>query len=186
MEDSVIIELYLGRDESAIAQTQQKYGKQCYKIAYNILGNKEDCEECVNDMLVKVWNRIPPDMPHNLFSYIAKMTRNLSLNRYSEKKAAKRGGGQTEAALSELEECIPSGKSVEDECDDNELRDVLNGFLGSLSIEKRTVFMQRYWYLMPIREIAQKHGCESGRIKMMLSRIRKELKLYLEKEGITL
>ena len=186
MEDSGIIELYLGRDESAIVQTQQKYGKQCYKIAYNILGNREDCEECVNDMLVKVWNRIPPDMPHNLFSYIAKMIRNLSLNRYSEKKAAKRGGGQTEAVLCELEECIPSEKSVESESDNNELRTALNSFLGSLSTEKRTVFMQRYWYLMPISEIAQKHRCESGRIKMMLSRVRKELKLYLEKEGITL
>lgn len=186
MEDSVIIELYLGRDESAIAQTQQKYGKQCYSISYNILGNNEDCEECVNDAFIKVWNSIPPDIPHNLFSYIAKVTRNLSLNRYCAKKAIKRGGGQTEEALCELEECIPSGRSVEDECDDNELRAVLNGFVGSLCAEKRTIFVQRYWYLMPISEIALKHGCEAGRIKMMLSRIRKQLKRCLEKEGIAL
>ena len=185
-EDSKIIELFYARDEKAISETDSKYGRYCYSIAYNIIAVNEDCEECVNDTLVRAWNTIPPQNPKKLSSFLGRITRNLSLNKYYEKTADKRGSGQTAAVLDELSECISSGVTTEDVSDNNTLRRALNDFLCSLDPEKRIIFMQRYWYMMPVKAIAAEHSSTDSRIKMILLRTRNELKEHLIKEGITL
>lgn len=185
-EDSKIIELFFARDEKAISETHSKYGRYCYSIAYNIIGVNEDCEECVNDTLVKAWNAIPPQKPKKLSAFLGRITRNLTLNRYFEKTADKRGSGQTAAVLDELSECVTSGVTTEEISDNNTLRRALNDFLCSLETEKRIIFMQRYWYMMSVKDIAAEHSSTDSRIKMILLRTRNELKEHLTKEGITL
>ena len=185
-EDSRIIELFFARDEKAISETNSKYGRYCYSIAYNILAVNEDCEEYVNDTLMKAWNAIPPQKPKKLSAFLGRITRNLSLNRFFEKTADKRGSGQTAAVLDELAECVSSGVTTEDISDNNTLRHALNDFLFCLEPEKRIIFMQRYWYMMPIKAIAAEHSSTESRIKMILLRTRSELKEHLIKEGITL
>ncbi len=185
-EDSKILELFCARDEKAISETHSKYGRYCYSIAYNIIGVNEDCEECVNDTLVKAWNTIPPQKPRKLSAFLGRITRNLTLNKYFEKTAGKRGAGQTAAVLDELSECVSSGVTTEDISDNNTLRRALNDFLSSLEPEKRIIFMQRYWYMISIKAIADKHSSTESRIKMILLRTRNELKEHLIKEGITL
>lgn len=185
-EDSRIIELFFARDEKAISETHSKYGRYCYSIAYNILAVNEDCEECVNDTLMKAWNAIPPQKPKKLSAFLGRITRNLSLNRFFEKTADKRGSGQTAAVLDELAECVSSGVTTEDVSNNNTLRHALNDFLICLEPEKRIIFMQRYWYMMPIKAIAAEHSSTESRIKMILLRTRSELKEHLIKEGITL
>lgn len=185
-EDSRIIELFFARDEKAISETHSKYGRYCYSIAYNIIAVNEDCEECVNDTLVRAWNAIPPQKPKKLSAFLGRITRNLSLNKYFEKAADKRGSGQAAIVLDELAECVSSGVTTEDVSDNNTLRRALNDFLCSLETEKRIIFMQRYWYMMPVKAIAAEHSSTESRIKMMLHRTRNELKEHLIKEGITL
>lgn len=146
----------------------------------------EDCEECVNDTLMKAWNAIPPQKPKKLSAFLGRITRNLSLNRFFEKTADKRGSGQTAAVLDELAECVSSGVTTEDISDNNTLRHALNDFLFCLEPEKRIIFMQRYWYMMPIKAIAAEHSSTESRIKMILLRTRSELKEHHIKEGITL
>ena len=185
MDDREIIDLYWERSESAITRTNEKYGKYSYSIAYAILGNHEDSEECVNDTYIKVWNSIPPQRPSNLAAYIARITRNLSLDKYRASTAEKRGAGHTETVLSELQYCIAGfddGREFEDQL---ALVDVLNSFLGSLSPQSRKVFMRRYWYFSSIKEIANEYHMTEGKVKMLLLRTRRELKKYLEREGVS-
>lgn len=185
MDDREIIELYWVRSESAIVQTAEKYGRYSNSIAYAILRNFEDSEECVNDTYIKVWNSIPPQRPSNLAAYIARITRNLSLDKYRASTAEKRGAGHTETVLSELQYCIAGfddGREFEDQL---ALVDVLNIFLGSLSPQSRKVFMRRYWYFSSIKEIANEYHMTEGKVKMLLLRTRRELKKYLEREGVS-
>ena len=185
MDDREIIELYWVRSESAIVQTAEKYGRYSHRIAYAILRNFEDSEECVNDTYIKVWNSIPPQRPSNLAAYIARITRNLSLDKYRASTAEKRGAGHTETVLSELQYCIAGfddGREFEDQL---ALVDVLNRFLGSLSPQSRKVFMRRYWYFSSIKEIANEYHMTEGKVKMLLLRVRRELKKYLEREGVS-
>lgn len=186
MDDNQIIELYWARSENAITETSDKYGKYCHCIAYNILRNHEDSEECVNDTYLKVWEIIPPHRPERLATFLGKITRNLSLNRYEQYNAKKRGAGQINLALEELEECIPSSNNVERIIDDMELTDIFNHFLSKLTPETRKLFMRRYWYLNSVKEIAEAYGITESRVKVSLFRTRKKFKLFLEKEGINL
>lgn len=183
MEDQEIIELYWARSESAITETQQKYGNYCYWIAYQILASKEDSAECVNDTYWNAWEHIPPERPRKLKLYLGKITRNLSLNRYKHDQALKRGGTQVQLALEELHDSIllPAGK-----WDDLQERvvftDALNRFLSSLSVENRKIFMRRYWYFSSIKEIAKDYALTESKVKMSLLRSRNALKQFLEKE----
>lgn len=186
MDDREIIELYLARSESAIAQTAEKYGRYSHKIAYAILGSFEDSEECVNDAYIKVWNSIPPQRPNSLAAYIGRITRNLSLDRYRAYTAEKRGAGHAASVLDELESCIPSvddGRGFDDQL---ALTDILNRFLKNLPPLTRKVFMLRYWYFNSIKEIAKKYRITEGKAKMLLLRTRRELRKHLEKEGVSL
>ena len=186
MEDKSIIQLYLERSETAIAETATKYGKLCHTIAYNILYNEEDTEECVNDTYMKAWEVIPPQIPERFAAFLGKITRNLAISRYRHNSSQKRGGGQVAYALEELEECIPDKNTTEQAISDKLFLEQINVFLENLSPEKRKVFMQRYWYLRPVSEIADEFSMSESKVKMILHRTRNALKEVLEKEGISL
>ena len=186
MEDRQIVDLYWARSEKAISETSEKYGRYCYSIANSILHNHEDSEECVNDTWLRAWNAMPDERPDNLSAFLAKITRNLSLNRWERLSAQKRGAGQLPLSLEELSDCIPAANDTERIVDDITLTDILNRFLSSLSAEKRKVFMRRYWYMSSIAEIAADFSISESKVKMSLLRSRKELKQLLEKEGVVL
>ena len=183
MTDYDIVRLFFARSESAISETDVAYGAYLRYISYEILRNDLDCEEIVNDTYHKAWESIPPNQPESLKNYLAKIVRRLSINRLEFNLAQKRGGGQYELVLDELISCIP--ESHEDTADSMVIKDVINDFLKSLSDTKRRVFVRRYWYLSPISEIAADFSMSEGRVKMILMRLRNDLKKKLEKEGIT-
>ena len=186
MKDNQIIQLYFDRSEDAISQTAVKYGKYCHAIAYNILHNFEDSEECVNDTYWKAWGTIPPRRPKRLAAFLGKITRNLSLDMYRHYTADKRGNGELAIALDELDECVSSLGSMDNHADEMVLVNTLNRFLASLSAEHRNIFMRRYWYMSSIKEIATDYKLSESKVKMSLLRSRNRLKAVLEKEGITL
>ena len=182
MDDEKILDLFWARSEDAIAKTAQKYGRYCHSIAYGILRSDADAEEIVNDTYLKAWDRIPPERPVSLSSYLGMICRQLSISRYRAQKAQKRGRGQVEIATEELEYCLPAWER--DCLDELFLRDALNGFLKGLSQRDRMVFLRRYWYLSTVEEIASDFSLSVSNVKMILLRTRKRLKAYLRKEGI--
>ena len=186
MKDTDIIDLYWDRNEEAIVQTASKYGHYCYSISYNILQNEEDAEECVSDTYHSAWNVMPPQRPTHLAAFLGRITRNLSLNRFKQYNAQKRGGGQTVLTLSELEDCIPSGTVVEQVVEEKFLAQSISRFLYAQPERKRNVFIRRYWYLDTVDQIAKAYGLTRSNTASMLHRMRCELKVHLEKEGITL
>lgn len=186
MRDSDIVDLYWKRSELAIKETEKKYGRYCYSISYNILQNSEEAKECVNDTYLGAWESMPPNRPSRLSTYLGKITRNLSLNRFKYYSAEKRGLGQTELALVELEDCISSKFSVEQVAEEKMLVQVLETFLWNQKEQKRNMFIRRYWYLQSIKEIARDYRMSESKVTSLLFRVRKELKEYLEKEGIVL
>lgn len=185
MQDEAIIDLFLQRKEEAINETDRKYNSYLKKIISMVLVNREDVEECLNDTYMAVWSRIPPDKPEFLKAYIAKIARNTALNKYDYITAAKRNSNMS-VLLSELEECLPAVHTVEGELEDNYIKSVLNDFLYSLEPDKRKVFLRRYWFGDSIEDISAWSGFSKSKIKSVLFRIRKQLKEYLEKEGIAL
>lgn len=185
MEDREIVNLYWRREEQAITETASKYGSRLSKIAFNILYSREDAGECVNDTYMKAWNSIPPNDPHSLLCFLGRITRNLSLNMLEAKSALKRGKGQVYAALEELEECIPSGDSVEETADENALIGILNRFLSELPQKARTVFVKKYWYMDSVKEIAASTGLTESNVKGILMRTREKLKKVLAEEGVS-
>lgn len=186
MDDRQIIALYQERSETALSETAKKYGRYCRSIAYNILNNEEDSEECVNDTWWRVWETIPPQCPDCLPAFLGKITRNLALNRYKYNSREKRGGGQVFLVLEELEGCIPGTDSTAGAMEEKLLTEALNKFLAQLPVVKRRMFLRRYWYLSSIKEIAEEFGVSESKVKMILLRIRNKLKQALEKEGIML
>ena len=184
MEDAQIVALYWQREEAAVAESDKKYGQYCRRIARNILENEADAEECVNDTWLKAWNAIPPQRPAKLSVFLGRITRNLALNRRERETAQKRGGGITAAVLEELEGCLPA--PMGDPAEDMVIRETLDRFLAELPAETRQIFLQRYWYLCPVKEIAALHGMGESRVKMILLRARNQLRDLLEQEGITL
>ena len=185
MEDSRIIELYWERSEQAIAETAAKYGAYCYTIAYNVLNNREDAGECVNDTSLGAWDSMPPQRPSILSAFLGKITRNLSLKRWRDAHVQKRGGGQLPLVLDELEECISGKLSVEEQIEAKELSQWVNVFVAELSEEERKVFVCRYWYLDPVDAIALRFGFTRSKVKSMLMRTREKLKVRLEEHGVT-
>ncbi|MGN0690634.1 MAG: RNA polymerase sigma factor [Oscillospiraceae bacterium] len=183
MDDSKIIGLYLERSEQAIPATSQKYGKYCFTIAKNILGNSEDSEECVNDTYMKVWNAIPPKIPTVFSAFIAKITRNLSLNRYNKNTSEKRGKGESALVLDELGDIVSGRESVEGETDSKELIKEINAFLGSIDKEKRDIFVCRYFYFDPVSDIAKRFDKTDNSVSVTLNRLRTKLKEYLTERG---
>lgn len=185
MKDEEIVELFFSRSEKAIVETDKKYGCYCNSIAYNILNDMLDAEECVNDTYMHAWNAIPPTVPRILSAFLGRITRNLSLNRIKLKNTQKRGRGQYEYVYEELSNII-SRNTVEEVYDERYLVELINKYLATLSIEKRRIFVGRYWYMDSISDIAGKLKISESKVKMTLHRIRKDLKTFLEKEGIML
>ena len=184
LDDKVIIQHYWDREERAINETDEKYGSFCLRIAENILGNQEDSKECVNDTYLNAWNSIPPHLPEKLSCFLGKITRNLALNIYEKKHTAKRGKGQIEMALSELAECVDMSSDIENESERQQIRDVINEFLKNQNMQRKNIFIQRYWYLMSIKEIGVQHDMNDNQIKSVLYQMRNELKKILVKEGL--
>ncbi|MCD7806224.1 MAG: RNA polymerase sigma factor [Lachnospiraceae bacterium] len=186
MEDTAIIGLYWDRDERAIHETDVKYGAYCHTIAYHILENQEDSEECVNDTWLRAWNSMPPQRPSYLRLFLGKITRNLSLDIWKNKQAGKRGGGELALALDELAECVADTKDVEGELQAKELARTIDRFLHTLPERERTVFLQRYFYMYSTGEVAKLHQLRENHVLVILSRTRKKLAAYLRKEGWTI
>ncbi|MBE5908664.1 MAG: sigma-70 family RNA polymerase sigma factor [Lachnospiraceae bacterium] len=182
MKDEEIIELFFGRNDRAIQESDRKYGRFCHAIAFRILRNREDAEECVSDTWLKAWNSIPPTKPAVLQVYLGKITRNIAFNRYEALRAQKRGGGAVEEVLEELEQCIPDGQNVEQEVLAKELSETIRTFVGELPRREACVFASRYFYTEDIDVIAKKFGMTKNNVTVMLSRLRKRLKEYLVKE----
>jgi RNA polymerase sigma-70 factor (ECF subfamily) len=183
VDDSKIVELYWQRNENAINETNSKYGAYCYTIADNILHNKEDSEECVSDTWLKAWNAIPPTRPLKLQLFLAKITRNLSFNRFNAKSAEKRGSGEISLVLEELAECIASESDVESEYISKELGKCINAFVRTLPERDCNIFVRRYFFTESISAIASRYGLTDNNVMVILSRTRKKLKTHLIKEG---
>lgn len=177
MEDFDIIALYLERKETAITETEKKYGGYCHQISMNILNDRLDAEECVNDTWLKTWNSIPPQRPGVLRLFLGTITRNLSINRYKARQAQRRNR-ELEVSLEELAECIPMKEE-----DAGELPTLLNGFLRSQPSEDRTLFVLRYWHAHSVKHLAETFGMTAGAVSNRLWRIREKLRTYLTERG---
>ncbi len=186
MEDTKIIALYFDRNEEAICATGKKYGTYCFTIANNILKSRDDAEEAVNDTYFAAWNAIPPHKPLRLSAFLGKITRRISINKWLAGSTQKRGGGEPALALEELSQCIPGNQTVEAALEAAELSRLLNTFVRTLPETERHVFLLRYWYLLPVKEIANRFGFTQSKVKSMLLRTRNRLRMVLEQEGIHL
>lgn len=183
MEDQHIVALYWQRDERAIEETAAKYGAYCHSIAFHILGNHADAEECVNDTYHSAWKGIPPNRPEALSAYLGKITRRISFKRWRSRDAQKRGGGEIALSLEELKECIPDRAQIDDALMAAELAKTIDAFLLTLSPNERRVFVRRYWYCFSIAEICQEFGYSKSKVESILYRTRKKLLARLKKEG---
>lgn len=186
MDDTDIVQLYWDRSEQAIPATADKYGSYCTSIAKNILGNREDAEECVNDAYLNAWNSMPPHRPNILSVFLGKIVRNLSFNRYKRNAADKRNGGELPMVLEELSDIISGKDDVEQDMNYKELVTAIDAFLNTLSPGKRSIFISRYWYTDSISEIAGKHKMNNGAVSMTLNRLRLKLRNYLLERGFEL
>lgn len=186
MEDAEILDLYWKRNAQAILETQTNYGRYCHSIAFHILHNREDSEECVNDTWMRAWNCIPPSRPVRLAIFLGTITRNLSLDRLKRKRAAKRGSGEMELALDELAECVPMAYNTEDAVETAELSRMIDKFLHTLPEKECNVFLRRYWYVEEYAEIAKRYNMKLNTVKTSLFRTRAKLRIYLEQEGVVI
>lgn len=182
MEDNAIIELYFARDPMALLETQEKYGSYCKTISIGILESAEDAQECVNDTLLRTWDSIPPTRPKVFRAFLGRITRNLSLQRWRSLHAQKRGGGEVPIALEELGECVSGGNDPAKSVEEQALREAIGQFLRTLKQTDREIFLARYWYFAPVREIALKFGFSEPKVKTSLHRTRKKLRAFLEQE----
>ena len=182
IDDIKIIELYFERNERAIKETDIKYGKLCHKIAYNILNNLQDSEECVNDTYLGVWNKIPPTRPDNFKAYISKIVRSISIDKFRKQKAKKRSADMV-MALDELTEVLPDERHAPGR-NDEEIGKLIRIFLRKQKEEVQRVFVLKYFYFESNRAIAEKYGFTERKVTNMLARTRNKLKKYLIEEGI--
>lgn len=184
MEDTEILDLYFARSEAAITQTDAKYGGYCYSIAYNILTNNEDAEESVSDTYYAAWKAIPPRRPAVLATFLGKITRHISINRWNARSAYKRGGGEVTVALEELDQCVADRMDVEKDYAHKQTVRAFRRFLDTIPETERNVFLRRYWCVDTIAQIAEDFGFSESKVKSMLHRTRKKLRKILEKEGL--
>ena len=184
MEDTYIIELFWSRDESAIQLVDKKYNSTCYSIAWKILMNREDSEECVNDTWFAAWRYIPPQKPPKLVAFLGKITRGFAIDMLRKKHAAKRIDMHIAVITEDVESLnIAIMHNLDEHMEEKELIEIINRFLGSLSDRDRDIFVQRYWVMESIKNIAARHKMSEGAIKQNLLRNKRKLKKALEKEG---
>lgn len=183
MEDQKIIDLFFLRSEMAVTELAKKYGMVCKKLAFHILNSREDAEECVNDAYLALWNKIPPNRPDPLQTYLCRIVRNLAIKKYRANTAEKRNSFY-DMSLDELTECIPARETVEDHWDAKELGKHLDAFLDTLDQKSRILFLRRYWFSESLAELASEFHITEHNAAVRLSRIRAKLRNYLSKEGI--
>ena len=185
MEDKEIVRLFERRDERAVSETAEKYSLYCRRIGMNILQSPEDCDECFDDTLMKLWENIPPEKPQDLGAYLAVAMRSSALSRYRKQNAKKRTADSLALAESELTEILPDSTDIQSELEAKELLKAVNSFLRSLPKNKRLLFVRRYFYLDSLSDAAEYCGMNPNKAGVTLLRIRKKLRAYLEKEGLT-
>ena len=186
MDDTTIIDLYFARDEAAIRHTAEKYGGRLRALSHGIVQDMQTAEECENDTYLQAWNAIPPHDPKEyLYAFLASITRHISLNRCRDRRRLKRSAYICELSA-ELEQCIPAHEDVGSRMNDMALRQAVNDFLGKLSLEKRNIFIRRYWYLDSIADISDRFALSESKVKTTLFRCRIGLRKHLEKEGYAL
>lgn len=186
MDDKLIIELLFRRSETALDELTRKYSRLYKSIIREVLSDECDVDECGNDVLLAVWNSIPPNRPESLPAYICKIARRIGIDRLRYHTRQKRNSGFM-LTLSELEECLPAEESIQETEERNEqIRTVLTAFLRSLDPETEILFVRRYIYLESVAELAKRFDLEENRISVKLYRARKKLKKVFEKEGIKL
>lgn len=183
VEDREIIALYHARSETAVAETARKYGAFCLRIALNLLGIREDADECVNDTYLAAWTRMPPELPASLRAFLGRITRNLSISRYRQMRAQKRYAGM-EALLSELDDCVPSPETVEQVLDAMELTRHIENWLGTLPERERRLFVRRYWYGEALGTLSAADGAKPEQLAQLMFRLRRSLRTHLEAEGV--
>lgn len=182
MKDASIIELYWNRDENAIKETKQKYGRLCAGVAENMLDSAQDCEECVSDTYLTVWNCIPPAKPDRFPAFLCKITRNLALKKIEYNTAVKRNKNMV-SSLDELGDCVSGSESTDEHIDMRELTSAINSFLSDRKKREQIVFVKRYWLYEPLADIAKEVGTSEKNVTLILFRLREKLKDYLTKEG---
>lgn len=183
VEDREIVALYHARSETAIAETARKYGAFCLRIALNLLGIREDADECVNDTYLAAWTRMPPELPASLRAFLGRITRNLSISRYRQMRAQKRYAGM-EALLSELDDCVPAPETVEQVLDAMELTRHIENWLGTLPERERRLFVRRYWYGEGLGTLSAADGAKPEQLAQLMFRLRRSLRTHLEAEGV--
>ncbi len=186
MQDSMIVDLYLQRDESAICHTSEKYGRRLQNLSFGIVQDLQTAEECESDTYVKTWDSIPPHEPRNyLYNFLARIIRNISLNCCRSSSRLKRSAHVCQLST-EMEQCIPAPDNCLCRLEEKVLADAINGFLRTLPAEKRNIFLRRYWYMDSIADISRGYRMTQSKIKTTLLRCREQLRQYLIKEGYTL
>lgn len=183
MTETEIVNLYWQRSERAIEESDKKYGKYCFAIAFGVLGDGGEADESVNDTWFAGWNSMPPKRPDSLKAYFGKLCRHISISRLRKRKSLKRGGGEAAIAIEELEECIPASFDVQQRLELRELEEQLNTFLSVLKENERNIFVARYWYALSVSDIALKFQMKENSVKTSLFRSRKKLSDFLEREG---
>ena len=184
MDDQEIIARFFARDEEGLTAARARYEPYCATVARSLLNDPRDQEECLSDTWLRAWNAIPPQRPRSLGAFLAKITRNLAINRLRDGNAQRRGGGQVPLALEELGECVSPEGSPEGELDRQAAEEALNRFLDGLPPLQREVFLRRYWYLDSIEDIARRAGWSKSRVTTTLHRLRVRLRAHLIQEGI--
>jgi len=190
MQDTAIVEMFTSRNESAIAESQRKYGAYLKQIAYNVLGagSTQDSEEIANDTYLSAWNSIPPHKPEQLSTYLGKIARQIAIDSFRKRTSQKRLGSQYALSLSELADCIPASAdfSPERAAESRLLREKINEWLATLEVTTRKIFVARYFFHDSLREIAPRYDMSESKVKSMMFRTRNDLKAFLEKEGFTI
>ena len=185
MEDAAIVGLYWARNEEAIAASQEKYGRQCHALSYNILQSRRDAEECVNDTWHRAWETMPPQRPESLGAFLLRIVRNLSIDRWRAQRSRKRGAGLEELVL-ELEDCVCRSPSAEEQWESREIAGAVERWLDTLEEGERRLFLRRYWYGERVKDLAGGMGCAPAKLAQRLYRLRQGLRRSLEEEGVVL
>ena len=185
MSDEKLIDLFFARDESAIKETDKKYGKMLYGISYNVLHDRRDCEECKNDAYLSAWKAIPPERPRMLGAFLSVIIRRISINRYYSVISKKKIPSELTLSLDECSDLVSSFDSVEDGVFAKELGAMINDFVNSLPERKRYIFMGRFWFFDPVKDIAAELGTTESNVYKEITKLKSELKKYLNERGIS-
>ena len=183
MTDNELVQAYLAGDESAVTATKEKYRHYLYKISFQILGDNEDVEECMNDVYLAAWKSIPQDKPEMLLPYLRKITRRISIDKLRMRSSKKRIPSEYLTSIEELNDTIPSDHTPESEVEAEALNEAIRRFAATLSAEERRLFIGRYYFFDPLKEVAQYCGISESKAKSSLFRLRKRLKEFLKEEG---